>query len=166
MPPTEVAGLSLLILAGLLLLLELKVSGFGILGISGLLAFIAGFILLFGLNPISFPILLASSAILILFFGIMSYLTYKAKKNKVVTGESGMIGLEGRAETSLLPEGKVSVRGELWDAWSPVRIEQGEQVRIVGIRGLRLEVTSASADRQPGQPLSQYVEREGPKQIE
>jgi len=154
MPPTEIVGLSLLIIAFILLLLELKVSGFGLLGIGGIAALVAGLILLFGLSGASLPFLILVTIPIVLLLAFMSYLTYKARKNRVVTGEAGMVGLEGRAETSLLPEGKVSVRGELWDAWSPIRIERGELVRVTGVRGLRLEVTTASPDRIPGRPIS------------
>jgi membrane-bound ClpP family serine protease len=66
-----------------------------------------------------------------------------------VTGDAGMIGLEGRTETALAPAGKVFVRGELWDAWSQLPLERGVPVRVVGVRGLKLEVTSAELDRRP-----------------
>ena len=59
-----------------------------------------------------------------------------------------------RAESLLLPEGKVFVRGELWDAWSPTKVERGEPVRVVGVRGLRLEVAPASADHSFPRPVS------------
>jgi membrane-bound ClpP family serine protease len=38
----------------------------------------------------------------------------------------------------------VIVRGELWDAWSPIRLERGQSVRVTGVRGLTLEVSAAS----------------------
>ena len=71
-----------------------------------------------------------------------------------MTGDVGMIGLEGRAETDLLPEGKVFVRGELWDAVSVGRLERGHPVRVTGVRGLRLEVADAAADPSVPPPRS------------
>lgn len=154
MPPTIVFGIVFVIIAAVLLLLELKVSGFGLLGIAGIAALVAGLILIFGLSPASLPILLAVTIPLVILISMMAILTHRARKIKVSTGEAGMVGLEGRAETSLLPEGKVSVRGELWDAWSHVRIERGESVRVVGVRGLKLEVTASAPNRIPRRPIA------------
>ena len=35
---------------------------------------------------------------------------------KVTTGMAGMIGLHGKAQTAIAPEGTIFVRGELWRA--------------------------------------------------
>jgi membrane-bound serine protease (ClpP class) len=89
-------------------------------------------------------VLIAAAIPLLALFSFLAVLAHRARYNKVVTGDAGMIGLEGRAETDLLPEGKVLVRGELWDAWSPMRLERGQPVRVTGVRGLLLEVAAAS----------------------
>lgn len=143
MTPTELMGLGFILLALLLLVVEVKTAGFGLSGVSGALALFLGLVLLFGLSWATLPFLLLSSLLLVGLFAFLGYLAYQARQNKVVTGEAGMIGLEGRAETALLPEGKVCVRGEIWDAWSPVRLEPGMRVRVIGVRGLKLEVTAA-----------------------
>ena len=146
MSPTELMGLGLIIIAVLLFLLEVKVPGFGAVGAGGVVALVAGLILLFGLTTAALPVIAALAVPLVLFFAFLAVLAHRARKRKVVTGDAGMVGLEGQAETALMPEGKVFVRGELWDAWSPVRLERGAPVRVTGVRGLRLEVTAASPD--------------------
>ena len=40
----------------------------------------------------------------------------KARRGKVLTGATGMIGEVGVASTELAPEGQVLVRGEYWAA--------------------------------------------------
>jgi len=45
-----------------------------------------------------------------------------ARRRKVVTGEAGMIGLWGVADTNLDPTGEVRVHGELWSARAVGRI--------------------------------------------
>lgn len=117
MPTADIAGILLILIAVVLLLLEVKIAGFGIIGIVGVAALIAGLVLLFGLSLSTLPLMIAIALPIIGLFVFMGFLTYKARQNRVVTGEAGMVGLEGRAETSLTPEGKVFVRGELWDAW-------------------------------------------------
>ncbi|MEW6736836.1 MAG: NfeD family protein [Acidobacteriota bacterium] len=153
MTPAELMGVILIILALVLFLLEIKAPGFGLAGVCGVMTLIGGLILLFGFSWASLPFLIAGAIFLTSLFAFLALLARRALKNRVVTGEAGMIGLEGHAETALLPEGKVSVRGEIWDAWSTVRLERGEPIRVTGIRGLRLEVTAAN-ERALARPVS------------
>jgi membrane-bound serine protease (ClpP class) len=51
-----------------------------------------------------------------------------------------MIGLMGRAETAIAPEGTIFVRGELWKARSKMNVARGESVRVTGMDGLTLDV--------------------------
>jgi membrane-bound ClpP family serine protease len=55
-----------------------------------------------------------------------------------------MIGLVGRAQTRIAPEGTVFVRGELWRARSNMHIAEGEPVRVMGVEGLTLAVEAES----------------------
>jgi membrane-bound serine protease (ClpP class) len=67
-------------------------------------------------------------------------LVIKARANKVVTGDSGMIDTIGVVQTPLTPEGKILVRGEYWDAVSSTPLEPGSQVRVTRVDGLTLRV--------------------------
>jgi membrane-bound serine protease (ClpP class) len=64
----------------------------------------------------------------------------KARAGKVVTGEQGLIGEIGMAQTALTPRGKVFVHGEIWDAVAPADIAAGERVIVRRITDLQLEV--------------------------
>jgi membrane-bound serine protease (ClpP class) len=68
----------------------------------------------------------------------------RARRNKVTTGVEGLVGKIGIAQTALMPEGKVFVHGEIWNATSLTPVGVGEQVRVRGVKGLRLEVEPAS----------------------
>jgi membrane-bound serine protease (ClpP class) len=70
-----------------------------------------------------------------------------AKRRKAVTGEAGMIGLVGVAQTDLNPTGEVLVHGELWRARTAERIPQGARVRVREIEGLTLVVDSVPETR-------------------
>ena len=146
MSPSEFLGVGLVLLSLTLFVLEVKAPGLGALGVGGVISLVAGLYLLLGASAVTLPMLVVAVLPVLAVFAFLSVLANRARSNKIVTGDAGMIGLEGRAETDLLPDGKVFVRGELWDAWSPVRLERGEHVRVIGVRGLRLEVSSASAD--------------------
>ncbi len=62
-------------------------------------------------------------------------------RRRPVTGQEGMIGLEGRVIKTLTPVGTVIVRGEYWRAKSVNgNIGVDESVEIVGVDGLTLNV--------------------------
>jgi membrane-bound serine protease (ClpP class) len=67
-------------------------------------------------------------------------LVIKARRNKVITGEEGMVDEIGEARTPLTPRGKVFVRGEYWDAESTAPVQPGARVRVVAVAGLLLKV--------------------------
>lgn len=145
MPGAEIIGYCLMVVAIVLFLLEIKTPGLGALAAVGAVALLAGIFLVFGFTWATLPVIVGLGVPLIAFVSFLAVLAHRARSNKVVTGKAGMIGLEGKAETDLLPEGKVVVRGELWDAVSPVRLPRGQQVRVTGVRGLKLEVSDASS---------------------
>jgi membrane-bound serine protease (ClpP class) len=70
----------------------------------------------------------------------MVRLAVASRSAKVVTGNAGMLGLVGKAETAVARQGMVFVRGELWKARSETEIARGEPVRVTGIEGLTLVV--------------------------
>ena len=57
-----------------------------------------------------------------------------------VGSAAGLIGLKGRAQSEISNEGLVFVRGELWPAYSKMKIQRGETVFVKGFQGLALEV--------------------------
>jgi len=71
----------------------------------------------------------------------------RARRNKIVTGEQGLIGEVGIAQSELAPAGKVFVHGELWDAVSTIPIPAGEQIVIRQVDGLTLRVDPITATR-------------------
>ena len=71
---------------------------------------------------------------------LMLRLAIRARRAKVPAGTSRIIGLIGRAETAIAPEGTIFLRNELWHARSRVDIAPGETVRVTGINGLTLDV--------------------------
>jgi membrane-bound serine protease (ClpP class) len=64
----------------------------------------------------------------------------RARRNKIVTGEQGLVGEIGITQTPLSPAGKIFVHGELWDALSSVEIPAGERAVVRQVDGLILRV--------------------------
>ena len=144
MLPINLTGVLLLLAAIVLFVLEAKVQGFGILGIGGIIAAVIGSLILIDVPtpelrlPVSLVLAVVIPASLVM-IGV-TRLAYRARRAKVVTGEAGMVGLHGKAQTNIAPEGTVFIRGELWRARSQAEIAPGEPVRVAGVDGLTLIV--------------------------
>jgi len=142
--PTRYASLILIVAAFVMFVLEAKFATHGILGLAGIaLLTLGGLLLVDGPIPqmrvnlwtaagVSIPL----GAITIFLMGI----ALRAHRNKVVTGEQGLIGAVGEARTDIDPEGKVFVLGELWNAHSRARVPMGDFVIVRKVEGLELEV--------------------------
>ncbi|MCI0387353.1 MAG: nodulation protein NfeD [Acidobacteria bacterium] len=150
MLPINVTGALLIAVALGLFVLEAKVQGFGLLGLGGVVAAVIGSLILIDVpNPeLRLPLSLVLAVIIpfALILIVMVRLALRARGARVATGLAGMIGLKGRAETAIAPEGRVFVRGELWRARSQTKIAEGEDVRVLGVDGLTLDVDLAERD--------------------
>ena len=147
--PTRFAALGLIVGAFVLFALEAKFASHGVLTIGGITLLTLGALLL-----VDAPIpemrvhLLTALAVSIplgLITAFLMSIALKARRNKVVTGEQGLLGEIGIAQTQLTPQGKVFVHGELWDAVSSVNVPAGERVVVRRVDGLQLQVDPAPA---------------------
>jgi membrane-bound serine protease (ClpP class) len=138
-------GILLMVLGVGLLLLELKVPSFGILGIGGLVALLVGSVMVTSDVPgiaVSYrfivPIVLAFAGILL----VLGRLALNAQRLQPVTGADGLLREQGLALTRIGPDqpGQINVHGEIWRATSPGTIAPGTRVRIVALDGLTMTV--------------------------
>ena len=149
--PINYAGVLLILTALALFALEAKVTSHGVLAAGGVLAMVLGAMILIK-SPwpearIHLPTALSVALPLAIITVILLRFAIAAKRRKAVTGEAGMIGLVGVAQTDLDPAGKIMVRGEIWVARAAARIPQGARVRVREIEGLTLVVESAPESR-------------------
>lgn len=127
--------------------LEAKFQTHGVLGAGGIvLMFLGGLLLIDGPIPemrvniwTALAVSLPLGAITIFLMAI----ALKARRNKVVTGEQGMIGEVAIVCAPLTPAGKVFVQGELWDAVSTVNLDAGRRVVVRRVENLVLHVEPA-----------------------
>lgn len=144
--PVNYAGLLLLLFGLLLLVLEIKVASFGLLAIGGVTSLVFGSLMLFdspapgvrlGLGFV-LPLVLAFSAIVL----FLVRLAVKAQRRRATTGEAGMVDELGVALGGIDPgaTGRVAVHGEIWNATSDEPIAEGDEVRVVSVRGLKIIV--------------------------
>ena len=143
--PINYVGLLLILLSIGLFLAEIKVQGFGILGIGGAVAFFLGSVMLIS-SPIPEmrPTMSMIAILTVSFAAIILFLTYKViqvMKRRVDTGKEGLVGEQGTARTRVTPQGgRVFVHGEWWNAVSDTPIEAGSEVEVLLMDGFRLKV--------------------------
>jgi membrane-bound serine protease (ClpP class) len=144
--PVSYAGVLLILLGIALLILEVKVTSFGVLAVGGVAALFFGSLMLIdsplpelqiGLRMIV-PITLGIAGIIL----FLVRLGVRAQRQRAVTGVDGMLDEVGQALTSIDPGGvgRVRAHGEIWTATATEHISAGDAVRVVLVKGLLLTV--------------------------
>jgi membrane-bound serine protease (ClpP class) len=146
--PLRFAGVALLITAFVLFILEAKFPTHGALGVGGIAMMILGALLLVD-GPIpQMRIRLLTAVAVSIPFGLLTIflvnIAMRARRSKVVTGQRGLIGELGVAQSPLRPQGKVFVHGEIWDAYCPSGADSGQSIRVTAVRDLTLTVEPTS----------------------
>jgi len=145
--PFNYVGLLLIFLGIALMIAEVTVSGFGILGIAGVVSFTLGSFLLFDEKTlgigISYPIIIALSIVSIGFFGYLLSFLIKTRKEKSSIGIDNLIG-KNASVVSIINnyEYKVLCEGELWSALSEKKLDENDEVVIEAVDGLILSIRS------------------------
>ena len=142
--PTRYAALILIVAAFVMFVLDAKFATHGVLTVGGIALMILGALLLVDAPIPEMRVRLLTALVVSVPLGLITVflvgLVIKARRSKVVTGQQGLIGEIGIAQSPLQPEGKVFVHGELWDAVSSASVAPGQRVQVKRIDGLRLEV--------------------------
>lgn len=148
--PINYSGLGLAGLGIALLIAELFLPSFGVLGVGGLISFVLGSLLLFDtshsdlvLNP---AIVYAAAGTLGLYSLLIGALVVRSQRQPSRLGREGLIGQAGEVREAIAPShpGKVMVAGELWNAASDAAIGPGTRVRVVSVDGMQVRVQSLS----------------------
>ena len=130
----------------MLLVLEVKVAGFGLLAIGGIVSLVLGSMMMVdsplpelqvGLSvvvPVAF-------AVAVVILGLVR-LAVRAQQQRAVTGSAGMVGERGQALSDIPAGGvgRVRAHGETWNARSSDAVVVGEAIDVVAVDGLMLQV--------------------------
>ncbi|MEX0709270.1 MAG: nodulation protein NfeD [Woeseia sp.] len=142
--PVNYAGLALIVLGIVLIVAEAFVPSFGALGLGGIAAFVFGAIMMFdsGVPGYGISITFVLSVALVAGLLLLWMVTFlvKLRNRGAVSGEELIEKGIAVARESFTREGFVWLEGELWQATSPVPVQQGQQVRVRHIDGLKLRV--------------------------
>ena len=146
--PVRFAAIVLIAGAFVLFALEAKFITHGVLTIGGISLLVIGGLLLVDAPIPEMRVRLVTALAVSIPLGIITAflmsIAVRARRNKIVTGEQGLVGEIGVAQTPLSPGGKIFVHGELWDAVASVAIPAGERVVVRQVDGLILQVDPVS----------------------
>jgi len=151
MLPFRSIALVLIVSAFVFFALEAKFQTHGVLTTGGIIMMVLGALLLVdGPIPqmrVKLVTALSVSIPLGLITVFLMTLALRARRNKIVTGEQGLIGEHGVVRAPMNPAGKVFVRGTLWDAVATTNLEVGQPVVVRGVKDLVLEVEPEAASQ-------------------
>lgn len=149
--PFSWLGLFFMIAGMGLFLLEIFVASYGLLFAAGVACLLFGGSMLFDMPEVSdlnvsfWSVLVPAVGTLAAFAAIVVYAVARGMLRPQVAGTYELIGLVGRADSALDPDGSVFVRGEYWNASAEGNVAAGEAVEVTGVEGMRLRVRRAGS---------------------
>ncbi len=151
--PIRYTAVLLLMAALVLLLLEAKFGGHGVLAIAGILCLTFGTLTLvaapvpeMGVTPwVAFAVSAGFGGITV----FLVRLAVRARRRKALIGADAMVGHRAIAMEPLAPEGHVLVEGEIWLAASAEPVGKGASLRVLSHEQNLLRV---GVDAHTGQP--------------
>ena len=151
--PVNWAGVVFILLAVVLIVLEVAVSGFGILGVGAAVSLMVGGLLLFNQFGDASPtlpsitvnrwLLYGSGGVIGVAVAYVARSAYQSRNEGPPEKLESMIGMRGTVTAELAPRGIVLVGNETWTAVSDDArvIATGEAVEVISVDGLTLTVT-------------------------
>jgi len=151
--PIRFTAILLLIAALVLMTLEAKFGGHGVLAVAGILCLTFGTLTLvvapipeMRINP------WVAMAVSVGFGGITVFLVrlaVRARRLKVRLGADALVGSTASAMEPLSPEGHVLVEGEIWRAVASEPVDKGAKLRVIGHEEYLLRVAPSDAAKPP-----------------
>lgn len=145
--PINYVGVLLILFSLLLFIVDVKTPTHGTLTIGGVISFLLGSIMLLRVHGsglhVAWGLIAGSTAVTVLFFGVIVGAAFRARRLPVTTGKRGMMGERGRVTEALSPSGTVYVHGAYWTAEADELLPEGTLVRVAEVKGLTLKVVRA-----------------------
>lgn len=146
--PVNYAGLAFILLGIAFMIGEAFLPSFGILGLGGVAAFVAGALMLIDtdLPDYGVPVGLVATVAIVsaVLIGATASIALKTRRRAVYGGPSDIIGsLAEVLDDTIDGEGWANVRGETWRVTSGTPLRRAQMVRVTGRSGPLLQVVPA-----------------------
>ncbi|MGH7913266.1 MAG: NfeD family protein, partial [Candidatus Binataceae bacterium] len=148
--PINLTGFLLLLLGIGMLIAEVFVTSYGVLGIGGVIAFVIGSLFLVDSSQTNLEVnrgMIAGAAIAMsaVILGL-GWIVLRERQRQPTTGREGLVGEVGEVREAIAPgaPGRVFVHGEHWRAASDQALGVGMRARVIAVRGLTIDVRGES----------------------
>jgi membrane-bound serine protease (ClpP class) len=145
--PVNYAGVALVLLGIGLMVAEVHIGAFGVIGIGGVAAFVIGSILMFPAEApgfgLSMPVVAIVAATTLGFFMLVLSMLLRSRRRAIVSGAEALRGAEGETVFWQGTEGRVRIEGEIWRARGAGPLQPGARVKVVARDGLVVVVEPA-----------------------
>ena len=140
-------GLWLITLGIAFLIAEAALPNYGVIGLGGIVMFVIGALILSD-TELPVPMMIGLSLISALILIALLIRALKTRPRHPVSGDAGLLG-SVTAVTTVQPgdarNGWVQLQGERWQVLSATPLHTGQPVRVVGRKGLLLQVAATDA---------------------
>ncbi|MFJ4350173.1 nodulation protein NfeD [Pseudomonas sp. NPDC089428] len=149
--PVSFAGVALILLGIAFMIAEAFLPSFGVVGFGGIVAFVAGAVILIDTDAPGFgiPLLLIGTLAVLsaLLIGGVLGMAIKARRRALVSGDAGLVGSLVTVTHVLADNpfcGSVQAQGEQWQVQCSTPLQTGQNVRVTARHGVILEVSAAA----------------------
>ncbi len=144
MLPVNWAGVGLVAAGTAMMIAEVFLPSFGVLGVGGIVAFVLGGLFLSDTGipgfDLSVPFLIGLAAASAILLALIGGVAARAHRRAVVSGREEMLGLPGTVTTVSNGLAYAEVRGESWKVRCSEPLKPGDAVRVLAVDGLTLQV--------------------------
>ncbi len=148
--PINYIGLLLIFLGFAFLIMEIFITSYGFLSLAGVVSLVVGALMLFQTKEVtgvqvSWSVLLPIVVFVVAIVLIVGTLILNAHRSRVTSGQEGLVGMIGVAQSDFAQghKGSVFVNGEYWNAIAEDEIKKDEEVRVVSVDNLVCRVRKA-----------------------
>jgi membrane-bound serine protease (ClpP class) len=148
--PVNYAGLALIVIGVGFMVAEVFLPAYGSLGIGGLIAFVAGAVMLIdtGAGGFAIPWLLIAilAVVTLVFLLVVVRMALRARRVPIVSGVTTLVGAHGEMLEVSGDTGWASIRGETWRVRTSGDIARGQRVCVVEVDGALPRVSAVKGE--------------------
>lgn len=151
--PVNYAGVALIIVGVALMAAEIAMPTVGALGVGGVVALVAGSLILFDAEAPGFGVpgrlIIGIATTAGLLFMSLVWLAARSRRRPLVAGVADLVGQRALAAMDFAGRGSVQIRGETWQAECGLPLRRGQTVQVVAVDGLMLRVVPVDDGDKP-----------------
>jgi len=148
--PVNYAGLALIFVGIGFIVAEVFMPAYGSLGVGGVIAFVAGALMLIDTDACGFgipwPLVVCVALVTAAFLFVAARMALQARHAPIVSGLTTMIGAPGEMLEDSGEAGWANIRGETWKVRTAAHLTRGQRIRVVAVDGVVPRVTAAEGE--------------------